>query len=123
VHAVTAGTGAPSSASRSSDAGSCVDIAARHRLTALFFGSPIRSRPHDVAGAAREVDALSECTSKRSVRSERDEVRCCDDGKRVDSSTVRMTVSGLTTTDAGDDATQGCRESVDHRARKITAST
>ena len=65
---------------------------------------------------------MSECASKRSVRRERDEVRRRDDGERVDSSTIRMTVSGLTTTDASDDATQGRRESVDHRAREIAAS-
>ena len=65
---------------------------------------------------------MSECASKRSARRERDEVRRRDDGERVDSSTIRMTVSGLTTTDAGDDATQGRRESVDHRAREIAAS-
>ncbi len=94
----------------------------RHSVS-VGLGALRRSRPNDVAGARGEVEPMSECASKRSVRRERDEVRRRDDGERVDSSTIRMTVSGLTTTDAGDDATQGRRESVDHRAREIAAST
>ena len=82
--AVAVVTGAPSSASRSSDAGSRgADMFVRHSVTA-GLGALRRSRPNDVAGARGEVEPMSECASKRSVRRERDEVRRRDDGERVD---------------------------------------